>query len=909
MELVGECLLVIGMAALVTHGSAEVPSSVEVWPMVTRAPPSGDTLPPTLLSALPAGDGCWCGPAPPGGGWDDVSSPDAEADGGSGGGGSDGRDADAVGAGVAFRVAGPCKRVPVAALAAAQPPPRRLVITRTAVRSLHPGDFAALGMALRALHVVGNAQLDSISIGAFEGLTELRFLSLSQNSRLRRLAPGAMRGLQHLQELRLEADGVRSVEDVSLALGLRDLPSLSRLSLSENSLQRLSEGSLLPLEGSPLRDLRLSLCQLREIHPKALRPLRHLRALRLGRNVALGAEAVAQLLRSMVEDSTPLRLLELDQMGFRGTVPFKVLSAAADLGVTWLSLARNQFPELSSDAFPAMPHLRHLDLSECLIVSLEAETFGADSLPVLRSLVLSGNHLTGIVPGVLPPQVASLDISLNMVELSRRGASFDLGEGSFAHMVNLTHLNVSFNNIISITPNTFRGLGHLKEMLSLQNASIIEIQPGSFKELANLTFLNLERNPFPDYSGLTRATFEGLASLEVLMLSECGITNFSDPEVFSPVGSLQYLMLEHNHISNLKPQVLAPLTDLRGLDLSHNRIESWMDERMFSGNPNLSKVFLADNKLTYLSPEMLEDFSKLDHLDIYDNPFSCECEPFYRGKDWLSKTNLTLDRIFPPGRAPVCYTPDSWKNKLIIDFIQLSEYDGECPTWAPGEGIRAYIIVGVMLGMLMVLGSVCGAMAYKYRSYIRYWMFLARRDLRRRGLTLRKERRRFCKGYTNYQYDAFVSYSSEDRNFVVRLVAMLENYEPHLKLCVYERDFQIGTVISEAVLESVACSRRTLLIVSDAFARSQWCMWELRLAEHYSLFFDDDECGRRQDPLVMVRLGQVAATHMTPTLRHLLQTRVYLEWDAEPRKQRIFWEKLRGALSPPKPVTVKTTVQ
>ncbi|GLG94399.1 Toll-like receptor Tollo [Gryllus bimaculatus] len=670
---------------------------------------------------------------------------------------------------------------------------------------------------------------------------------------------------------------------------------------------------LLPLEGSPLRELRLALCQLEWVNASALRPLQRLRALHLGQNAQLNASVVAALVQRMADDGAPLDFLGLNEMGFRSAPPRDVLEAAGAAGVASLVLARNQFPVVAAGAFPRMPRLRHLDLSECLVVAVEEGALAADRLPALRSLVLAGNQLTGVLPGVLPPQVATLDLSLNSLDRNRRSVVFDLGEGRFVNMSNLIYLNISFNNINTITPRTFKGLAGLREVLCLQNSSIVEIHPGSFKELGNLTFLNLEKNPFPEYSGLTAGTFEGLESLEVLLLAECGITNFSDPDVFSALGSLQYLMLENNYISSVSRDVLSPLTGLRGLDLSHNRMEPWIEEELFSGNPNLSIVFLADNKLTYLSPVMLEDFSKLGHLDIYDNPFSCECEPFYHGKEWLSRNNLSLERIFSPGRAPLCYTPDSWRNKFITDFIQLSEFDGECPIWAI-EGTRAYIIVGVVLGMLMVLGSVCGAMAYKYRSHIRYWMFLARRDLRRRGITLQKERRRrFCKGYTNYQYDAFVSYSSEDRNFVVRLVAMLENYEPHLKLCVYERDFQIGTVISEAVLESVACSRRTLLVISDAFARSQWCMWELRLAEHYSLFFDDDDSGagcgaiRNQDPLVMVKLGDVAASHMTPTLKHLLRTRVYLDWDPEPRKQRQFWEKLRAALAPPPPpAAVKT---
>lgn len=78
----------------------------------------------------------------------------------------------------------------------------------------------------------------------------------------------------------------------------------------------------------------------------------------------------------------------------------------------------------------------------------------------------------------------------------------------------------------------------------------------------------------------------------------------------------------------------------------------------------------------------------------------------------------------------------------------------------------------------------------------------------------------------------------------------------------------------------------------------------MHLAQHRCIFGGDGCSG-----LVMVKLGEVASTHMTPTLRYLLRTRIYLQWDPDHRKQRLFWEKLRAALAPPPLASVKTTTQ
>jgi hypothetical protein len=155
-------------------------------------------------------------------------------------------------------------------------------------------------------------------------------------------------------------------------------------------------------------------------------------------------------------------------------------------------------------------------------------------------------------------------------------------------------------------------------------------------------------------------------------------------------------------------------------------------------------------------------------------------------------------------------------------------------------------------------------------------------------------------------YDAFVSYSSEDRNFVIRLVTMLENYSPFIKLCVYERDFEIGSMISESVLESVAKSRKTLLVISDSYAKSQWCRWESQIAEHHRIFFQNENGEYVDDSLILIKLGPVSESHLTPTLKYLLKTRIYLQWSGEEKKQKVFWEKLRAALAPPSEINENT---
>lgn len=784
-----------------------------------------------------------------------------------------------------------CKRFP-SGLNTAAPV---MQVQNTVIRLIRKGDLANL-THLEQLEIDHNSRLSVIEPGTFEGMTSLRNLSTSHNENLTHLEAGVFDGLHNLKELRMKKCGFFDMGLIAPALSASSLPSLQKLVLDENPFQRIASEDFIAMNGSSLRHLNLIACQLEFIHPSALVPLRHLQALLLGQNT-LNSSTISDLVSHLAGEGVPLYLLSLYGMGFLRRPPMNVMEAVAESNITHLILARNQFQKLKPGSFPPMPRLQYLDLREIVATDLKPGTLSPRIMPKLKTLLFGGNMLSGVVPGVLVPQLESLDLSANYGD-PRTRSYFDVGEGSFTNMTNLSFLNLSYNNLRRVSRETFTGLENLERHLGLKNASINHLEEGAFENLGKLQFLNLEYNPFPQLYNLTAAMFRGLHNLRVLLLSGCSI-NFLSPDVFSNLPRLEYLSLRDNQLSTLSPVIFKPLPHLIGIDLSDNQLTypKSRSNRLFENNSELEVVFLSRNKLTSLNPVMLEDVAFLTRLELYDNNLLCQCASFLSTKKWLKQQNLTLVDMHIAGLSTLrCFSPDEWMNKPVIEYID--SLGDEC-LLLPAEK-QSIVWIMVFLVTFFVLGFVAVAFVYHYRSYIRYWIFLARMDIHRRGT-----RRNDCEGYSNHQYDAFVSYSNEDRNFVVRLVAMLENYEPFLKLCVYERDFEIGSVISESVLQSIALSRRTLLVISDAFARSQWCRWELQLLENHRLFLRDDNEGGG-DPLIMIKLGQVAEAHMTPTLKYLLRTRIYLEWDSEPRKQRQFWDKLRTALAPP-PVSLTTT--
>ena len=122
-----------------------------------------------------------------------------------------------------------------------------------------------------------------------------------------------------------------------------------------------------------------------------------------------------------------------------------------------------------------------------------------------------------------------------------------------------------------------------------------------------------------------------------------------------------------------------------------------------------------------------------------------------------------------------------------------------------------------------------------------------------------------------------------------QLLFCLES-EYHLRLCIHQRDWLAGRDIAENIVLSIEQSRKTVLIVSNAFAVSQWCHFEMTMAQ--TRVFQDD-----RDNLVFVMLEEIHACNMSPRLRMLTERRTYVQWDDHALGQQLFRVKLQQALA------------
>jgi internalin A len=127
------------------------------------------------------------------------------------------------------------------------------------------------------------------------------------------------------------------------------------------------------------------------------------------------------------------------------------------------------------------------------------------------------------------------------------------------------------------------------------------------KVLLNLTELNLEYNQIIDISPLS-----ALTNLTKLCLLSNQITDISR---LSALTNLTELDLDNNQITDITP--LSELTNLTDLDLQYNQIT---DITPLSGLTNLTWLKLEDNQIIDITP--LSSLTNLTWLHLKDNPIT-----------------------------------------------------------------------------------------------------------------------------------------------------------------------------------------------------------------------------------------------------------------------------------------------
>lgn len=530
--------------------------------------------------------------------------------------------------------------------------------------------------------------------------------------------------------------------------------------------------------------------------------------------------------------------------------------------ITKVSLSENLLCELNGSIFSNLKTLKTLNLSDNVLYYLEL-----NGMKNVKILDLQENDISRsfVFCKIYP------DFSSKIEVLNLKGNHFRfITHETFRCMKQLKTLILDNNPITTLVNEMLAGMASITELHVSHLCQINQIEDTAFKS-KSLKKLYFRDNGFHfNKSSDLMQIFKHFPQLEALDISN----NYLNPpinlsDIFSNLPSLQFLNLGKTRLYVMPENVFVHMKNLSRLHLNGNRIASWDGPKVFSRKNIIKTLTLAGNYITVVNqtsfPESL--LISLEKLDLSDNHFSCTCENlWFRG--WIrdnivdKKDNISLVSY----KNYKCKSPKKMSDAGIrfIDYNPTEESCAEEPVWM-------YAVVAV--AGLIVITVTIAAVLYKCRWNIRYRLYLMRRHKYTR-----------LPNDEEFVYGSYVIYSDNDREWVHDVLRKRLEDTEGIRLCVRLRDFEAGKSIVDNIAENMHLSRKLVIVISNNFAKDEWCRFELNLAQHRYVSSEND--------LILIMLNEVNSDNLSESLHVLITTTSYAIWSEEETGETLFWEQV-----------------
>ncbi|XP_030839961.1 toll-like receptor 3 [Strongylocentrotus purpuratus] len=724
-------------------------------------------------------------------------------------------------------------------------------------------------------------QIGKLPNDVFEHVQGLEVLDLSYMNNGFTSLPVALTGLLNLRVLDFSSNRLQSAGFTPDAT----FPALQELHLGKNQIKSLQNADFKALLDCKLSFLDMTENQVVDIESGVFHPIASVAELDFSKGldpVAIPAlsEAISdQLVNTLYLKEIDLGTQDIDKFkDLRNSTLEKLDISFNNIttlnsefwglsNVTSLIIQSSLVTTIGATAFSGLHLVETVDLSSNQIATVRDGMFSALSNTNLKTLYLNNSKINNISAsdgfrGL--SKLLYLKLSNNKIKQNFVGEEFK-------GLDSLEVLDLGVNTNISLSPDAFRFLQSLQTLyLKLANIKNITVVPSPFDKLSGLKNLDLSNN---NMAALHVDTFSSLGNLGTMYLQHNNLYNMWNETIHVPflksLRRLKYLNLCYNGFQNIPNNSLSNLPELKALLLCHNKI-SHLQDNIIDDLP-LTTLDLGHNQINLINQTLLEPvLGTLKALTVSGNPFSCGCDlQWFR--EWLDVTKVHIN----DNSHMICSSPPDMRGKLIIDFHpETLNCDHRLPLYT-------WILIGV--GSCMVFVTV--ALAVKFRFHINYCFNL---------VNARRRKYQRIKGEDlPFLYDAFVSFSHKDEEWVDNeLVRHLEG-DSGLRLCLHKRDFILGRKILDSIIEAVDSSRFTLCILSANYLDSHWCKMEREFA--MANLID-------RDVLIIIALGEIPEKKITKyyKLHKLMMKRTYLTWPMEPGVQRNdFWVKLKTVLRAP----------
>ncbi|XP_055906844.1 toll-like receptor Tollo [Eupeodes corollae] len=743
--------------------------------------------------------------------------------------------------------------------------------------------------SLYGLRLTENS-IDYIRRGIFDRMTSLQIVNLSGN-KIKGIEPGAFHRNFQIQAIRLDGNHLKSITGL-----FTELQNLVWLNISDNHLEKFDYGHI----------------------PTGLQWL----DVRANRITQLG---------NYFEIETELMLSTFDASANRLT---EITASSIPNSVEVLYLNDNQIEKIQPYTFFKKPNLTKVDLVRNKLTTLEPNALRLSPIPddkEIPEFFIGSNpfqcdcNLDWLqkinTEARTQPKLMDLDQIYCKLSYARGKTHVPLIEAKSneflckyeAHCFALCHCCDYYacdckmqcpdrcscyhdqswtSNVVDCSRGSYDR--ELPQHIPM-DATQLYLDGNSFYELGSHSFIGRKRLRVLHLNHsrievIQNRTFYGLLELEVLQLNHNNLRQLNGNE-FQGLDNLQELYLQHNNIATIDSLTFTHLYHLKILRLDHNLLVEfgiwnflppYLNELRLSGNPwtcecefidkfrdyinrhdsvqdrnkikctVTSKVAIGSNTTTTVNGEMFSIYANANDSATGGRFIACginnRSNAINNGSDaesMASSGNLT-------------------STKMILNQPPFQDY--------------LPILVAILTGFAFVI--ICTLVVFIFRQEMRVWCHS------RFGIRLfYNANKDVDKGEREKLFDAFISYSSKDEAFVAEeLAPELENGDTRYKLCLHHRDFPVGAYIADTIVQAIDSSRRTIMVLSENFIKSEWCRFEFKSAHHQVL-------RDRRRRLIVIVLGDVPQKDLDPDIRLYLKTNTYLQWG-----DKLFWEKLRFAL-------------
>nr|KAG5702702.1 hypothetical protein BaRGS_013339 [Batillaria attramentaria] len=349
-------------------------------------------------------------------------------------------------------------------------------------------------------------------------------------------------------------------------------------------------------------------------------------------------------------------------------------------------------------------------------------------------------------------------------------------------------------------------------------------------------------------------------------------------DLFRPIllslKSLQALKMQCCKVGSIPPDTLWRMSRLRELDLTSNRINSFTLSKALKNVTQIQRLNLRGNNINTVNESTipLEVRQSVKIMDLSGNPYDCTCKLLWF-KSWVEEEQKYGNVSF--GNWPrqyVCNTPAKWKHTRVSDYN---------PSYRDCHPVNIFIVVGGAGGSFVFLLISTVSLVYRYRWYLRYYIYRLRRRRQYKYERLRNEEDE------PIEYSIYLAYSEQDLEWVMTEMLPFLETQAQQKVFLKNRDIKGGTVADNIVL-NMDRSERVLLVLTDAYTREGWSGYEFQ----HVLY----ACIEQSKDVIVVLKGDLEAGRMTKYMRRMLTKGTFLQWDDSEQARSAFKDGLMVAL-------------